>query len=190
MSIIISQGELYEIVKKGKLETIEESEELDQTDGKKRDESLNKLIIENEAQKFIKLFEKTFLEETEEIDCEDGAIQDISKVVLKIKEKIENAEKSSTGLKLLRLLFVLMVRTRAVPRRRPTKINFDIRRVAATKEITNARRTRINDIKIKFLLPQGKNVEVKKSGNVVRRMRVRRRAIYPTRARNVRYDRN
>ena len=78
-----------------------------------------------------------------------------------------------------------MVRARAVPRRRPTNINFDIRRVAATKEITNAQRSRINYIKITFLLPQGKNVEV----NVVRRMRVRRRAIYPARARNVRYDR-
>ena len=83
-----------------------------------------------------------------------------------------------------------MARARAVLQRRPAKINFDIRRVAATKEITNARRTRINHIKIKFLLPQGKNVEVKKSGNVVRQMRVRRRAIYPPRATNVRYDRN
>ena len=109
MSIIISQGELYQIVKKRKLETIEESEEPDQTDGKEIDESLNELIIENEAQKFIELFEKTFSEETEEIDCEDGTIQDIiSKVVLKIKEKIESAEKSSTGLKLLRLLFVFV----------------------------------------------------------------------------------
>ena len=107
MSIIISQGELYETVKKRKLETIEESEEPDQTDGKEIDESLNELIIENEAQKFIELFEKTFSEETEEIDCEDGTIQGIiSKVVLKTTEKIESAEKSSTGLKLLRLLFV------------------------------------------------------------------------------------
>ena len=107
MSIIISQGDLYEIVKKRKLETIEESEEPDQTDGKEIDESLNELIIENEAQKFIELFEKTFSEETEEIDCEDGTIQGIiSKVVLKTTEKIESAEKSSTGLKLLRLLFV------------------------------------------------------------------------------------
>ena len=79
-----------------------------------------------------------------------------------------------------------MARTRVVLRRRPTNTNFDIRRVAATEEITNARRTKINDIKIKCFLPQGKNVEVKKSGNVVRRMRVRRRAIYPARAR---YDR-
>ena len=125
-SIIVSQGELYQIVKKRKLETIEESEEADETDGKEIDESLKKLIIENEAQKFIELFEKTFSEETEEIDCEEGAIQDIiSKVVLKIKEKIGGAEKYSTGLKLLRLLFLLnhsrkktklMARTRAVPR--------------------------------------------------------------------------
>ena len=83
-----------------------------------------------------------------------------------------------------------MARTRATPRRRPANINFESRRVAAAKEIANARRNRINDIKIKFLLPQGKNVEVKKPGNVVRRMRVRRRAVYPARVRNVRYDRN
>ena len=109
MSIIISQGDLYEIVKKRKLETIEESEEPDQTDGKEIDESLNELIIENEAKKFIELFENTFSEETEEIDCEDCTIQDIiSKVVLKIKEKIGSAEKNSTGLKLLRLLFIFI----------------------------------------------------------------------------------
>ena len=108
-SIIVSQGELYQIVKKRKLETIEESEEADETDGKEIDESLKKLIIENEAQKFIELFEKTFSEETEEIDCEDRAIQDIiSKVLLKIKEKIESSEISSTGLKLLKLLFIFV----------------------------------------------------------------------------------
>ena len=55
-SIIVSQGELYQKVKKIKNETIEESEEADLTDGKEIDESLNKLIAENEAQKFIKLF--------------------------------------------------------------------------------------------------------------------------------------
>ena len=108
-SIIVSQGELYQIVKKRKLETIEESEEADETEGREIDESLKKLIIENEVQKFIELFEKTFSEETEEIDCEEGAIQDIiSKVVLKIKEKIGSAEKYSKGLKLLRLLFVFV----------------------------------------------------------------------------------
>ena len=81
-----------------------------------------------------------------------------------------------------------MARTRAVPWQRPApaNINFDMRRVATAKEIANARRNRINNIKIKFWLPQGKNIEVKKRGNVVRRMRVRRRAIHPARAR---YDR-
>ena len=61
-----------------------------------------------------------------------------------------------------------MARTKAVPQQTPANINFDIRRVAAMKEVANARRNRINDIEIKFLLPQGKNVEVKKSRNVVR----------------------
>ena len=107
-SIIVSQGELCQIVKKRKLETIEESEEVDHTDGKEIDESLNELIIENEAQKFIELIEKTYSEETEKIDCEDGAIQHISKVMLKIKEKIESSEISSTGLKLLKLLFIFV----------------------------------------------------------------------------------
>ena len=94
-SFVATQGELYEIVKKRKLETIEESEEPDQTDAKEIDESLNELIIENEAEKFIELFEKTFLEETEEIYCKDGAIQDIiSKVVLKIKKKSEVQKKT------------------------------------------------------------------------------------------------
>ena len=78
-----------------------------------------------------------------------------------------------------------MARTRAVPRRRPANINFNQRRVAAAKEI--ARRRRIENIKIKILLPQGKNVEVRHRGNVVRRMRVRRRAIFPGKVRNVRY---
>ena len=61
-----------------------------------------------------------------------------------------------------------MARTKAVLQQRPANINFDIRRVAAMKEVANTRRNRINDIEIKFLLPQGKNVEVKKSRNVVR----------------------
>ena len=78
-----------------------------------------------------------------------------------------------------------MARTRAVPRQRLANIDFNQRRVAAAKEI--ARRRRIENIKIKILLPQGKNVEVKHHGNVVRRMRVRRRAIFPGRVRNVRY---
>ena len=76
-----------------------------------------------------------------------------------------------------------MARTRFAPKRRPSNINFDLRRVAAAKE--NARnerkKTRSRDIKIKKLLPQSKNIEVKKRGQVVRRMTVRRRTIFPPR---------
>ena len=77
-----------------------------------------------------------------------------------------------------------MARTRAVPRRRPN-INFDNRRFVAAKEI--ARNVRASDVKIKFLLPQVKNVEVKVRGNVVRRMRVQRLAKHGAKKRNVRY---
>ena len=77
-----------------------------------------------------------------------------------------------------------MARTRAVPRQRPN-INFDNRRFAAAKE--TVRRVRASDIKIKFLLPQSKDIEVKVRGNVVRRMRVRRVAKHGSKKRNVRY---
>ena len=79
-----------------------------------------------------------------------------------------------------------MARTRFTPRRRPANINFDLRRVAAAKEI---RRGRVNakNIKIKVLLPQSKNIEVKKRGQVVRRMRVRRKLIFPAAVRNRTY---
>ena len=83
-----------------------------------------------------------------------------------------------------------MVRTRAVPRRRPANINFNLGKVAAAKEIANRRRNRVENIEINLLLPQGKNVEVKQRGNVLRRMRVRRRAIFPGRIRNIRCGRN
>ena len=77
-----------------------------------------------------------------------------------------------------------MARTRAVPRRRPN-FNFDNRRVAAAKEMR--RRIRASDVKIKFLLPQSKNIEVKVRGNVVRKMKVRRVAKHGAKKRNVRY---
>ena len=77
-----------------------------------------------------------------------------------------------------------MARTRAVPRQRPN-VNFDNRRFAAAKEM--ARDARASDVKIKFLLPQVKNIEVKVWGNVVRRMRVRRLAKHVAKKRNVRY---
>ena len=77
-----------------------------------------------------------------------------------------------------------MARTRVTPRRRPN-INFDSRREAAAKEM--ARRVRASDVKIKFLLPRVKDVEVKVRRNVVRKMKVRRVAKHGAKKRNVRY---
>ena len=103
-SVIITNGELYEIVKKRKLSTVQET---DEEDGKKINEYVDNLIIENEAEKFFELFEKTFCEETNEteFDSEDGVANDlINKIVLKIKEKL-NSEKvtNRAGSNLLRL---------------------------------------------------------------------------------------
>ena len=108
-SVVITNGELYEIVKKRKLLTIQESDkEADQEYGKKIDEYVDNLIIENEAENCFELFEKTFCEETDEIefDSEDGVVNDlINKTVLRIKEKlISEKVKNSTGLNLLKLL--------------------------------------------------------------------------------------
>ena len=87
-----------------------------------------------------------------------------------------------------------MARTRLVPRRRPNPnpnpqprpdVDFQAQRVAATKEMR--RRVRASDVKIKFLLPRVKDVEVKHRGNVVRKMKVRRVAKHAAKKRNVRY---
>ena len=108
-TFVVTKGELYEIVKKRKLSTIEEGGETDQEDGRGIEENVDELIIENEAEKFIELFEKTFSEETEEIefDSEDGAVQDlVNKIILRIKEKLNNSTNTnSAGIGLLRLLF-------------------------------------------------------------------------------------
>ena len=87
-----------------------------------------------------------------------------------------------------------MARTRAAPRRRPNvnfdarqrgNIDFEAQRVAGTKEIR--RRIRASDVKIKFLLPRVKDIEVKVRGNVVRKMKVQRVAKHSAEKRNVRY---
>ena len=108
-TFIVTKGELFEIVKKRKLSTIEEGGENDQEDGRRIEENVDELIIKNEAEKFIELFEKTFLEETKEIefDSEDGAVQDlVNKIVLRIKEKLNNSTNTNgAGIGLLRLLF-------------------------------------------------------------------------------------
>ena len=56
--------------------------------------------------------------------------------------------------------------------------NFNNRGFPAAKEIANAHR-RNHRFKIKLILAQGKNVDVKVCGNVMRWMRVRRGAIFP-----------
>ena len=108
-TFVVTMGELYEIVKKRKLLTIEEGGETDQEDGRGIEENVDELIIENEAEKFIELFEKTFSEETQEIefDFEDGTVQDlVNKIVLRIKEKLNNSTNTNgAGIGLLRLLF-------------------------------------------------------------------------------------
>ena len=86
-----------------------------------------------------------------------------------------------------------MARTRLVPKRRPNvnlivsgrDVDFQAKRVAATKEAR--RRVRASDVKIKFLLPAVKDVEVKRRGNVIRKMKVRRVAKHVAKKRNVRY---
>ena len=85
-----------------------------------------------------------------------------------------------------------MARTRAAAWRRPNN-NFNNRRIAAAKEIANAGehgRNREGRFKIKFILRQGKNVEVKHRGNFVRRMRACRKAIFPASAKERRHPRN
>ena len=57
--LLITKGELYQIIKKRKVET-------DQEDGKKiEEEDINELIIKNEAEKFMELFDKVFSDEEE-----------------------------------------------------------------------------------------------------------------------------
>ena len=108
-TFVVTKGELYEIIKRRKLSTIEEDGKTDQEDGRGIEENVDEPIIENEAKKFIELFEKTFSEETEEIkfDSEDGTVQDlVNKIVLRIKEKLNNSTNTNgAGIGLLRLLF-------------------------------------------------------------------------------------
>ena len=73
-----------------------------------------------------------------------------------------------------------MARTKLVPKKtRPTPVDFTSVRVATTKKIARKKRSHPKNVKIKKLLPQAKQIEVKKNGQVVRRMIVRRKTIYP-----------
>ena len=61
MSVIISNGDLIEVMKKKKLESIEEVLELDNVDGKANN-NVEELVIDSETDKFLVLFEKIFNE--------------------------------------------------------------------------------------------------------------------------------
>ena len=97
--LLITKGELYQIIKKRKLET-------DQVDGKKiEEEDINELIIQNETEKFIELFDKVFSDEEEQLDFEDGLVQDLfTGIVLKIKEKLAKLGSSNKS-QLLNFIF-------------------------------------------------------------------------------------
>ena len=76
-----------------------------------------------------------------------------------------------------------MPRTRRVPQRIPNN-NFNYRRFAAARAamdaaMDNRNRGKRSNFKIKSLLPQGRDVEVKYHGRVVTQMRVLRKAIFP-----------
>ena len=73
-----------------------------------------------------------------------------------------------------------MARTKLVPKKtRPTPVDFTSVRVVTTKKITRKKGSHPKNVKIKKLLPQAKQIEVKKNGQVVRRITVRRKTIYP-----------
>ena len=111
MSIIISNGDLIEVIKKKKLESIEEVSVSDNVDGK-ANKNVDELVIDSEADKFLVLFEKIFNEKhieqeniTQDLDAEDGAIQNILKrIANKISEKIENSTGENKTLKLIKLI--------------------------------------------------------------------------------------
>lgn len=70
--LLIRKGELYQIIKKRKVET-------DQIDSKKieQEKDINELIIQNETEKFMELFDEVFSDEEEQLDSEDGLVQDL-----------------------------------------------------------------------------------------------------------------
>ena len=79
-----------------------------------------------------------------------------------------------------------MARTRGGLNNAARPNTFNNRRFSAAKEIANVHR-RNHQIKTKFLLPQSKKMQVKRRGNVVTELTVRRRAIYPARCWNREY---
>ena len=83
MSIIISNRDLIEVIKKKKLERIEEVPELDNVDGKANN-NVEELVIDSEADKLLVLFEKIFNEKHIE---QENITQDLD-ILIKIANQI------------------------------------------------------------------------------------------------------
>ena len=106
--IILANDELDKLIKKTKLETIEEVKQLDNVDGA----NVENFVIESEADKFLVLFEKVFKEKhieeeniTDYLNAEDSTFQDIlEKIANKISKKIAIAASKNKSIKLLQLL--------------------------------------------------------------------------------------
>ena len=83
-----------------------------------------------------------------------------------------------------------MPRTRVTVGRMPNSDFNNSRFFAARATMDNRNIGRRRNFKIKFLLPQVRNVKVKHRGRVVRQMRVHRKAIFPAMVRERQYPRN
>ena len=107
-SIILANNELAKLIKKTKIETIEEVNEPDDVNSA----NVENFVIESEADNFLVLFEKVFKEKpieeeniTDYLDAEDCTFQDIlEKIAFKISEKIATATSKNKSIKLLQLL--------------------------------------------------------------------------------------
>ena len=97
--LILTKNELYQLIKKRKIET-------DQIDGKNTEEDINELIINNETDKYLELFNKVFCEEENELlDSEDGFVKDLfTGIVIRIKEKLTKLGSSNKS-QLLNFVF-------------------------------------------------------------------------------------
>ena len=73
-----------------------------------------------------------------------------------------------------------MARTRLIARAKYNLRRANYQPLRVRSEIKNIEgRIWNRDIKIKQIIPQSQNIEVKKNGQVVRRMTVRRKTIFP-----------
>ena len=102
---------MIEVIRKKKLESIEEVPVSDNVDDKANN-GVDELVIDSEADKFLVLFEQIFNKKhieqeniKQDLDAEDSAIQDILiRIANKISEKIENSTQENKTLKLLKLI--------------------------------------------------------------------------------------